>query len=311
MVSSLHDWTPDRLAYQDNKTFVITGGNSGIGFEAARLLVGCGARVLLACRSADKAETAIDVLKTSAKGDGRAEAIQLDLASLTSVRAAAEEIKDKAPHIHALINNAGIMAPPQRQITKDGFEAQFGTNHLGHFLLSALLADHVRAADGRIVAVSSTMHKAGLKRIRFEDLNWETKYAATAAYSQSKLANALFILELNTRLEAAGLKPFGYICHPGYAATALQTKETKGFVRSFMAFGNIVSAQSATRGSWPTVLAAADIDAVPGRYYGPTGFFELRGPVGECKLAHQAKDIDAANKLWTLSEEAVGHRWDI
>lgn len=309
MASKINHWSPTRLARQDGKTFVITGANSGIGFQAAKLLAGAGGRILMLCRNPARATAAADALKTAASGSGKVETLQLDLSDMASIRACAEAVTATAPRIDALINNAGVMMPPKRATTVDGFEMQFGVNHLGHFLLAGLLADNVEAANGRVVAVSSTMHKAGLQRIRFEGPHWENGYNAANAYAQSKLANALFIRELNRRARDAGKPERGFICHPGYAATELQTKETKGVVKSIMAFGNALMAQSSERGSWPTVLCASDTEAQPGKYYGPVAFFEMRGPVGECKLASQARDDEAATKLWALSEQATGHSW--
>lgn len=311
MASKINHWTPTRLARQDGRAFVITGANSGIGFEAAKILANHGGRVILLCRNAVKAKAAVSDIASSVTGSGTVEAVQMDLSDMASIRAGAEEIATLAPKIDALVANAGVMAPPRRQVTRDDFEMQFGTNHLGHFLLCGLLLPNISAAEGRVVAVSSTMHKAGLKRIRFEDPHWQSGYNPGHAYSQSKLANALFVRELNNRMKSAGKSGCGYLCHPGYASTALQTKDTLGLVKGVMAFGNAVMAQSAERGSWPTVLAAAETEAVAGHYYGPTGLFELRGPVGTCKLASQARDDEAAAKLWSLSEDAVDHRWDI
>lgn len=310
MASRISRWTPARLTRQDGKTFVITGANSGIGFEAAKLLAGQGGHVIMLCRDEKKAEAAAGKIRVAATGSGTAEIVLMDLANLASVRDAAEELTLTAPKIDALVNNAGAMAPPERLVTADGFELQFGINHLGHFLLNGLLAANVRAADGRFVVVSSTAHKV-IKRLNFDDLNWQKDYSASGAYAQSKLANALYALELNKRLQAAGEAPRGYICHPGYAATALQTKHTKGFTAQLMAFGNVAMAQSAARGSWPTALCATDTEVEAGKYYGPTGLFELWGSAGDCKLAPQAQDAEAAARLWTLSEGAVGHRWDI
>ena len=309
MASKINHWTPTRIARQDGKTFAITGANSGIGLEAAKLLAGQGGRIIMLCRSPQRAESAAESIRERMSGGGTVDIVPMDLGNMTSIREGAEELGHLMTKLDALICNAGVMAPPERQQTADGFEVQFGTNHLGHFLLSGLLSAQIKAADGRFVAVSSTMHKAGLKRIRFEDPNWLQAYSPASAYAQSKLANALFVRELNNRLRKKDDAPRGYICHPGYAATALQTKETKGVVKNLMKVGNALTAQSAARGSWPTVLCAADTEAVAGKYYGPTGMFELRGPVGECRLAAQALDDEAGAKLWSLSEELTGHSW--
>ena len=303
MASKINHWTPTRIARQDGKTFAITGANSGIGLEAAKLLAGQGGRIIM------RAEYAAERIRDGMSGSASVDIVPMDLGHMASIKEGAEALTHLAPKLDALICNAGVMAPPERQQTADGFEVQFGTNHLGHFLLAGLLSEQIKASDGRFIAVSSTMHKAGLKRIRFEDPNWQEAYSPAAAYAQSKLANALFIRELNNKLRDQGDTARGFICHPGYAATALQTKETKGAVKSLMKIGNALSAQSAARGSWPTVLCAAETEAVPGEYYGPTGMFELRGPVGECKLAAQARDDEAATKLWSLSEALTGHSW--
>ena len=310
MADPIRNWTPDRLSRLDGRVYVVTGANSGIGFEAAKILAQQGGRVIMACRNLEAGARAQAELQKAVTGSGAAELVELDLASLASVRRAAEEVAGLTDEIHALINNAGVLHPPGRQTTQDGFELQFGVNHLGHFLWSALLEPQVAKAQGRVVAVSSSMHKAGHKRIRFEDPHWTRDYAPASAYAQSKLANALFAFELNRRAEAAGRAGHAFICHPGYAATALLNEGPGPLARGLIGIGNAFFAQSAERGAWPTVLCAADQGAVAGAYYGPTRMGELRGPVGECKLAPQARDTDAAAKLWTLSEEAVGHRWD-
>jgi len=296
---------------QDGQVFVITGANSGIGFEAAKLLAGQGGRVIMACRDLKDGARARAEVEAAASGSGAAELVHIDLADLGSVRTAAAEIAGRTDRIDALINNAGVLHPPSRQTTQDGFEMQFGVNHLGHFLWAGLLADQVAAANGRIVCVSSSMHKSGQKRIRFEDPHWTSEYSPASAYAQSKLANALFALELNTRAEAAGRAASAYICHPGYASTGLLKEGPGPVVRGLVSIGNALLAQSAERGAWPTVLCAADKDAIAGAYYGPTRMGELRGPVGECNLAMHARDTDAAAQLWALSEEAVGHRWTV
>lgn len=311
MANPIQQWTPSRLVRQDGQTFVITGANSGIGFEAAKLLIGQGGHVIMACRNMAAGAEAKAKIEAVASGSGSADLIQLDLASTASVRAGAEIIRGRTDKIDALVNNAGVLYPPGRQTTEDGFELQFGVNHLGHFLWSGLLSEQVAAANGRIVCVSSSMHKSGHKRIRFEDPHWTSDYGPGAAYAQSKLANALFALELNRRAEAQGRVANAYICHPGYASTSLLKEGPGAIVRGLVGIGDTLFAQSAERGAWPTVLCAADQDAVAGVYYGPTRMGELRGPVGECKLATQARDKDAAAKLWALSEELTGLSWAV
>ena len=308
---TLKNWTPKRLTDQTGKTFVMTGANSGIGFKASKRLVEAGGRVLMLCRNLDKAGAAARKLRQAANNEDAATLIQMDLASLNSVRDAAQTVLQEAPCIDALINNAGIMFPPRRETTREGFELQFGVNHLGHFLLTGLLKDRLLQSGGRIVTVSSLAHKFGLRRIRFKDPNWEKGYSPTVAYGQSKFANAMFGVELNRRLEAAQTLSRSLICHPGYSATNLQSTGPGRLAGLAMAPANLVLAQSADRGSWPILLCATDPDASGGRYYGPRQFGELRGAVGLCKMIGPARDKDAAAKLWALSEEAVGLSWSI
>lgn len=308
---AIRNWTPERLARQTGKTFVITGANSGIGFRASKRLVQADANVVMLCRNLDKAVKAADSLRDLASGQNTVDVIEMDLANLDSVRDAADAVLSAAPKIDALINNAGIMFPPRRTLTDDGFELQFGVNHLGHFLLTGLLKDRVQESDGRFVTVSSLAHKVGLRRIRFDDPQWQTGYRATLAYSQSKLANAMFGFELNRRLEASGATSRSYICHPGYSATNLQSTGPGHLATLMMAPANLLIAQSPDRGGWPILLSATDPDAVGGSYYGPRQFREMRGAVGDCGMISAAKDPAAAAKLWTLSEQAVDLTWSV
>lgn len=308
---TIRNWTPKRLADQSGKTFVITGANSGIGFRASKRLVEAGADLIMLCRNQEKADAATEKLQAAAAGDNTVSVVQMDLASLDSVRSAANAVLDQTSKINALINNAGIMFPPKRTLTEDGFELQFGVNHLGHFLLTGLLKDRVLESQGRFVTVSSLAHKVGLRRIRFDDPDWERGYQATLAYSQSKLANAMFGYELNRRLEAASSASRSYICHPGYSATNLQSTGPGRMATLMMAPANLFIAQSAERGGWPILLSATDPDAEGGRYYGPRQFGELRGAVGACRMIKPAKDKAAAAKLWALSEQAVDLSWSV
>ena len=308
---AIRNWTPDRLGDQRDKMFVMTGANSGIGFEASKRLVQAGASLIMLCRNLDKANAAAKTLRDQASGDNTVSVVEMDLADLDSVRSAADAVLDAAPQIDALINNAGIMFPPKRTATADGFELQFGVNHLGHFLLTGLLKDRVLESEGRFVTVSSAAHKMGLRRIRYDDPNWQNHYSATLAYAQSKLANAMFGVELNRRLEASAHGSRSYICHPGYSATNLQSTGPGRLMSLMMAPANLIVAQSADRGGWPILLCATDPDAAGGSYYGPRRFGELRGPVGKCNMIGAARDADKAAKLWTLSEQAVDLSWSI
>jgi len=278
------------------RSVIVTGANSGIGRAAAGALAGAGARVVLAVRDLDKGQAAVATMP------GEAEVRRLDLASLNSVRefAAAWE-----GDIDLLINNAGVMAPPLSR-TADGFELQFGTNHLGHFALTNLLLEHVK---GRVVTVSSTGHRMG--RIDFDDLNWERKpYRAWRAYGQSKLANLLFTAELQRRLSAAGSPVLATAAHPGYAATNLQFHSQRRAFDLLGAVGNRLLAQDANGGALPTIYAA--VDDIPGNSFaGPGGFMEQRGAPKLVGRSSAANDVEVAGRLWDVSEELTGVRFPL
>jgi NAD(P)-dependent dehydrogenase (short-subunit alcohol dehydrogenase family) len=276
---------------QSGRTVVVTGCNSGIGRAAGAALAAKGAHVVLAVRNLDKGHTAASAM------NGSTEVRELDLASLASIRAFAAAWDGE---IDLLINNAGIMIPPLSR-TADGFEMQFGTNHLGHFALTNLLLEHV---TGRVVTVSSFGHRQG--RIDFDDLNWERRpYKAMRAYAQSKLANLLFSAELQRRLSAAGSTVLSNAAHPGYAATNLQFHSGRGFMDTIGALGNRWVAQDENGGAEPTLYAAlADI---PGdSYAGPGGFLELRGAPKLVGRTKAATDVDVARRLWEVSEQLTG-----
>jgi NAD(P)-dependent dehydrogenase (short-subunit alcohol dehydrogenase family) len=277
------------------RTVIVTGASSGIGLEAAKALTAHGARVILAVRDAARGHTAAATLP----GPGTHEVRLLDLASLDSVRAFASDWP--AEPIDLLINNAGVMIPPLTR-TADGFELQFGTNHLGHFALTNLLLPHV---TGRVVTVSSNAHKFG--RIDFDDLNWERKkYRAWRAYGQSKLANLLFTAELQRRLTEAGSKVLSMAAHPGYAATNLQSHSGSRLMGFAMgALGNRLLAQDAAGGALPTLyVAVADL---PGNTFaGPSGFGGMRGAPAVCARSKEASDAAAARRLWDASAALTG-----
>ena len=301
-------WTPDTLPDLKGKTYVITGGNSGLGLEAAKILGGRGARVVITSRSAERGEAALDTIRASAP-DADVSQVRLDLSDADSPDQAAGEIRERCPTLDAVINNAGVMQPPLRR-TDEGFELQFATNHLGHFRLNRALFDLLEASEGRIVPVSSIAHEMG--EIDLEDLNSHDKrYDATAAYSQSKLANLMYGLELQRRLETRGSRVTSITCHPGYAATNLQSSGVgmdggSIFLRWLYKLSNRTVAQTATEGAYPLCLAAADPNARAGAYYGPTGLMNARGPVGECSMHRKAKDTRVAAALWDKTEELVG-----
>ena len=278
------------------RNVIVTGANSGIGRATARALAGAGARVVLAVRNTDKGQTA------AAAMPGETEVRRLDLASLASVRefAAAWE-----GDIDLLINNAGVMVPPLTR-TADGFELQFGTNHLGHFALTNLLLEHV---TGRVVSVSSVGHRFG--SIDFDDLNWERKpYQAWRAYGQSKLANLLFTAELQRRLSAAGSAVLATAAHPGYASTNLQFHSGRRLLELMSVVGNRLIAQDENGGALPTLYAA--VAGIPGgSYAGPGRFMEQRGAPRLVGRSNAAMDTDVACRLWDVSEELTGVRFPL
>ncbi|MEM7688555.1 MAG: oxidoreductase [Pseudomonadota bacterium] len=295
------NWTPAETPDLTGKTFLITGGNSGIGFEAAKLLADKNADVVIACRSAEKGKQAL--AKIVNRGAGRCELLGLDLADSASIRAAAKETSERFGAIYGLINNAGVMQTP-KQKTKDGFEMQLGVNHLGHFLWTALMIGQVDGRGGRVVTVSSIAHK--FARIDFDNLMLERGYDPTASYTRSKLANLLFAQELHRRLEAAGSRIKSIACHPGYSSTPLFSKTANPVSRVAQMVSSKAFGQPQTRGAWPTVLAATDERAVSGGYYGPTGFFDARGPVGDGIIEPRGRDAAVAKRLWEVSEKLVG-----
>ncbi|MEM0986850.1 MAG: oxidoreductase [Pseudomonadota bacterium] len=297
-------WTPARLTDLSGKTYLITGGNSGIGLGAANLLARKGAQIIIAARDPEKGESARAALPPPK--DGTHKGLTLDLADLSSVRRAADETRQSFGPLDGLINNAGIMQTPPLK-TADGFEMQLGTNHIGHFLFAALLYDRVKAASGRIVTVSSLAHRFG--RINFEDLMLAKAYSATAAYTQSKLANLMFALALHRRLKAAGSPVASIACHPGYTNTRLQSTGPRGLFKRIYAVSNPMIAQSPEKGAYPTVLAAAAPEAAPGGYYGPQGMGEMRGLAADAKIMAHAKDEAAQDRLWSETETLLDFTW--
>lgn len=300
------DWRPSQLPDLTNKTYVITGANSGIGFEAAKMLGEKGGNIVMVCRSRAKAEAAKEVLCSTA--NGKVDLILMDLSDLSSVHEAAQEVRSRYRKIDALINNAGIMMTPQEK-TVDGFDLQMGANHLGHFLWTGLLLDLVEAAEGRIVVLSSLVHK--FRALDLDDFMSDVGYTPTRAYAQSKLSNLMFAFELDRRLEAAGRKAICIACHPGYTETNLQSTGPRGFMKAMMAMTNKMVAQKPRAGAIPTVLAAAGAEAERGAYYGPQKMREARGPVGNAKIAEHALDKGKQLELWAKSERLVGFEWNL
>lgn len=303
----LANWTIAQLGDLSSRCYLITGGNSGIGFATAEHLRRANADVIIGCRSADKGQEAVGALR-QIRGTGAVHTVQLDLANMESVRRANDFIRALTDGLDGVVNNAGIMATPQRQ-TADGFELQFGTNHLGHFLLDQLVFDLVALRSGRIVPVSSVVHRQA-PAINFDDPMLALGYSPSKAYVQSKLANLMFGLELARRLEEAKSNVMAVCAHPGYSATNLQTTGPTGILRLVGKVANLIAMRPSV-GSLSEVLAVAGREARNGAYYGPTRLGDTRGPVGESRISEAAKDRADAERLWTLSEELLEITWTI
>ena len=251
------------------------------------------------------------LLKQEFGEDVRVSCIPMDLSDLSNVKKAATEVLQTTPKIDALICNAAIAQIPKRELTKDGFESQLGTNHLGHFLLSGMLFRRIEETSGRIVVVSSLGYNLGLKRIKFEDINWENNYTPNAAYSQSKLAQMMFAFELQDRIKSRALKTQIFVCHPGSSATSLMA--TNGglvtrFIFWLMTKTPIV--QTAQKGAYPPVMCSTETNLGQRALYGPTGALEFTGPVGKGTLNSHAYDKISTEKLWKKSEEEINFKWD-
>jgi NAD(P)-dependent dehydrogenase (short-subunit alcohol dehydrogenase family) len=301
-------WTAADIPDQGGRVAVVTGANSGLGLATARELARAGATVVMTSRDTGKGERAAETIRADVP-DARLELRALDLADLESVRAFAEALAAEHDGLDLLINNAGVMAPPRR-LTKDGFESQIGTNHLGHFALTGLLLRRLLAtAAPRVVTVSSGGHRIG--KIRFDDLNYERGYNNWLAYGQSKLANLMFCFELQRRATAADTALLSMAAHPGYAATNLQfAGPATWYERTIGALGNKVFAQSAEMGALPTLYAATEPGLSGGSFVGPDGFMEQRGHPHVVTAAGKAYNEADWRRLWEVSEELTGVHYD-
>ena len=300
-------WSAEQLPDLSGRIVVVTGGNSGIGYEASRELARKGAHVVLACRDPGRAEEARAKLAAE-RPEARLEVMDLDLSSLASVRAFAQRFLERHSRLDVLCNNAGVMAIPRRQ-TADGFEMQLGTNHLGHFALTGLLLERLLSTpSARVVNVSSTAHRGG--RMRFDDPQLERGYGKWRAYGQSKLANLLFTYELQRRLDAADASAISVACHPGYAATNLQfvgpRMSGSSAMERVMGWANRTFSQSAAMGALPTLYAAAAPEVRGGEYFGPGGFMENKGHPTRVRSSRRSHDPADAARLWEISEELTG-----
>lgn len=294
------DYRESDVPDQSGKTILVTGANTGIGYDAARVLAQRGARVLLGCRSEEKAVEAIDKIK-ALHAEAEVSWVPLDLASLKSIEAAANIVKQE-PRLDALVNNAGLMVPPKME-TEDGFELQFGVNHLGHFALTGHLIDMLKDQPGaRIVNVSSLAHKNG--RIIYDDINADKNYNRMERYGMSKFANILFTYELQRRLEAAGSPAISVACHPGGSMTELGRHIPPLLAVLFLPLSLIMN--SSAEGALPTLLATTGTDVEGSDYYGPMRMGEMRHSAHKVDTIPASKDREDARRLWDISTELTG-----
>lgn len=309
-------WTIENIPDQTGRTAIVTGANSGIGYEAAKALAGKGAHVILAVRSADKGQRALENIRAN-HPEASLEMMLLDLADLNSIGEFSNNYCQRNDKLDLLINNAGVMAIPYRE-TVSGFEMQFGTNHLGHFALTGRLLEALLSTPGsRVVTVSSTLHQSG--SMNFEDLMGRQNYDKRAAYAQSKLANLLFAYELDRRLKAIGnngsgkTSPISLGVHPGYADTNLQEvgpkMEGSTVGRVVMEIANSLFAQSAAMGALPTLYGATEPDLQGGEYIGPSGFLGMRGYPAPTQSSQRSHNQEDAARLWQVSEDLTGVKY--
>jgi NAD(P)-dependent dehydrogenase (short-subunit alcohol dehydrogenase family) len=304
-------WTAADIPSMDGKVAVVTGGNSGLGFESAKALAAAKAHVVLACRSEESANGAIARIKADDTA-ATLSFLPLDLASQSSIKAFAAAFRSAHARLDLLLNNAGVMALPYKKTT-DGFESQLGTNHLGHFALTGLLLGRlIETEESRVVTVSSLMHHAGW--MRWDDMQWERRYSKWLAYGQSKLANLLFAYELDRRLSAHHFKVKSLAAHPGYSATNLQGRAAtitgSSFGKLVWKLWNAVGAQPASMGALPSLYAATAPDANGGDFIGPGGLFEVRGYPVKVSSNARSRDRKLAARLWEASEALTGVRYE-
>ncbi|HEY2884881.1 MAG TPA: oxidoreductase [Rhizomicrobium sp.] len=299
------EWTAANIPDQTGK-FAIVTGTGGLGYETALELASRGAEVVLAGRNRVKGAKSVAAILAEVPA-AKISFEELDLANLGSIAAFADRMKSSHRALEILVNNAGVMSPPERKISADGFELQFGTNYLGHFVLTAHLLPLLRAAQKpRVTTVSSGMHRIG--QINFDDLQFEKRYRPAAAYGQSKLANLMFAFELQRRSDAKGWGLLSTAAHPGFALTDLipNGPGTKGLNYQFSRVLALFLSQSPAEGALPTLFAATAAEARPGGYYGPNGTFELIGTPGVARSSRRAQDKVVAQRLWDVSEQLTG-----
>lgn len=299
-------WTAQNMPSQQGKLAVVTGATGGLGYETALALAQHGAEVILAARNADKGRDALASIRATVP-NAKLHFARVDLASLASVAEFSASALEQDRPIDVLVNNAGVMALPQRQETVDGFEMQLGVNYLSHYALTGRLLPLLRkAAAPRVVNLSSLMHRSG--KIHLDDLQLQRGYTPTKAYGQSKLAMLMFALELQRRSDAQGWRLLSNAAHPGYARTELipNGPGTDSLLSRLSILLQPIMSQSAADGAWPTLQAATAPDAKPAGYYGPSGWFELRGTSADAKVSASARNTAVAKRLWDMSAQLTG-----
>lgn len=305
-------WTPEQLGSLRGKTYLITGANAGAGYEASRIFLSKDASVVMLNRSPEKSVAALATLREEFGSDADVRFIRMDLAELASVREASAEVRENVPRIDALICNAAIAQVPTQKFTVDGFESQLGTNHYGHFVLCGELFERIEQSSGRIVVVASLGYKMGLKSIQFEDMDWDNNYHQNSTYCHSKLAQMMFAYELQDRISEANKSVEVYVCHPGSSATSL-ISSSGGLLTRIMwwIMSKSPLVQTAEKGAYPEVMCATQEGLRQRALYGPTGRWEMVGPVGEGTLHPYAHEKEVMEKLWEVSEKATGMRWKV
>ena len=297
-------WSAADVPDQTGRVAVVTGANSGLGLETARVLAARGATVVLACRDPKRAAAAAELV--GRQGTGKVELLGLDLASLASVRDAAAELRERFERIDLLVDNAGVMFPPYRK-TADGFELQLGTNHLGHFAFTGLVLDRLLQVPGsRVVVVASLAHQFARGGVDFDDLQSERGYNRIVAYGRSKLSNLLFAYELQRRLDAAQARTIAVAAHPGYSSTELTRHLPAWMQPANRVLVEPFFAQPADQGALPSLRAATDPEVRGGQYYGPSGFQQMRGAPKLVRSTAASYDTAAQQRLWTVSQELTG-----
>lgn len=305
-------WNPSYIKNIKNKTYLITGANTGTGFQAARILLSKGANVVMLNRSIDKTKIAINELKKEFGENINIDFILTDLSNMESIHKASKEILSSFKNIEALICNAAIAQIAKQEFTNDGFESHLGVNHYGHFLLCGLLFNRINESYGRIVVVASEGYKMGKKTIQFEDMNWNKNYHSNYTYCHSKLAQMLFAYELQRKIKEKNKNLKVYVCHPGASNTSLIRENasfsTKIIFKIMVKTGMV---QSSQKGAFPEVMCATYNDLIEEAYYGPTGRMNWVGAVDKCQVEDFVWDKSIAKRLWNVSEKEVAFKWNI